>query len=81
MEFFHLSKDKHLPKVQSIQNAYNLLNRYFEFGGSEIAQRENVGLLAYSPLAQGYLTGKYQNGNLPEGSRKEFLIGFKDMKV
>ena len=66
----HQSKDKNLPRVQSIQNAYNLLNRIFEFGGSEIAFRENVGLLAYSPLAQGYLTGKYQNGNLPEGSRK-----------
>ena len=70
MEFLHQSNDKNLPRVQSIQNAYNLLNRIFEFGGSEIAFRENVGLLAYSPLAQGYLTGKYQNGNLPEGSRK-----------
>ena len=65
MEFIHQSKDKDLPKMQSIQNAYNLLNRIFEFGGSEIAFRESVGLLAYSPLAQGYLTGKYQNGNLP----------------
>jgi len=70
MEFLHQSKDKDLPRVQSIQNAYNLLNRIFEFGGSEIAFRENVGLLAYSPLAQGYLTGKYQNGKLPSGSRK-----------
>ena len=73
MEFVHQSKDKNLPKMQSIQNAYNLLNRIFEFGGSEIAFRENVGLLAYSPLAQGYLTGKYQNGNLPKGSRKELF--------
>ena len=73
MEFVHQSKDKDLPKMQSIQNAYNLLNRIFELGGSEIAFRENVGLLAYSPLAQGYLTGKYQNGNLPKGSRKELF--------
>ena len=73
MEFIHQSKDKDLPKMQSIQNAYNLLNRIFEFGGSEIAFRESVGLLAYSPLAQGYLTGKYQNGNLPKGSRKELF--------
>jgi len=73
MEFVHQHKDKDLPKMQSIQNAYNLLNRIFEFGGSEIAFRENVGLLAYSPLAQGYLTGKYQNGNLPKGSRKELF--------
>ena len=73
MEFLHQSKNKNLPRVQSIQNAYNLLNRIFEFGGSEIVFREKVGLLAYSPLAQGYLTGKYQNGNLPKGSRKELF--------
>ncbi len=73
MEFIFHSKNKNLPKIQSIQNAYNLLNRIFEFGGSEIAFREKVGLLAYSPLAQGYLTGKYQNGNLPKGSRKELF--------
>ena len=73
MEFIFHSKNRNLPKIQSIQNAYNLLNRIFEFGGSEIAFREKVGLLAYSPLAQGYLTGKYQNGNLPKGSRKELF--------
>jgi aryl-alcohol dehydrogenase-like predicted oxidoreductase len=73
MEFLHQSKNKNLPRVQSIQNAYNLLNRTFEMGGSEIAHREDVGLLAYSPLAQGYLTGKYQNGKLPKGSRKELF--------
>jgi aryl-alcohol dehydrogenase-like predicted oxidoreductase len=57
-------------RVASIQNAYNLLNRTFETGLSEIAYREQVGLLAYSPLAQGYLTGKYEDGALPAGSRK-----------
>jgi aryl-alcohol dehydrogenase-like predicted oxidoreductase len=62
-----------LPRIVSIQNAYNLLTRTFEHGLSEIAQREDVGLLAYSPLAQGYLTGKYQNGALPEGSRKQLF--------
>ncbi|WP_075214189.1 aldo/keto reductase [Mongoliimonas terrestris] len=61
------------PRVQSIQNAYNLLNRTFETGLAEIAQREDVGLLAYSPLAQGYLTGKYQGGALPKGSRKQLF--------
>ena len=70
MTFLHHAKTKGLPRVQSIQNAYNLINRTFELGGSEIAHRDGVGLLAYSPLAQGYLTGKYQNGALPEGSRK-----------
>jgi aryl-alcohol dehydrogenase-like predicted oxidoreductase len=59
-----------LARVQSIQNAYSLVNRTFEMGGAEIAEREQVGLLAYSPLAQGYLAGKYRNGALPEGARK-----------
>ncbi len=59
-----------LPPIASIQNVYSLLSRNFEHGLSEIALRENVGLLAYSPLAQGYLTGKYQGGALPEGTRK-----------
>jgi aryl-alcohol dehydrogenase-like predicted oxidoreductase len=54
----------------SVQNAYNLLNRTYETGMAEISLRENIGLLAYSPLAQGYLTGKYRHGALPEGSRK-----------
>ena len=73
MEFLFHSKKNNLPRIQSIQNAYNFLNRAFESGGSEISFRENVGLLAYSPLAQGYLTGKYQNGALPEGSRKQLF--------
>lgn len=57
------------PRAVSIQNAYNLLNRTFEIGLAEIALREQVGLLAYSPLAQGYLTGKYQRGARPPGAR------------
>ena len=73
MKFLHHSDISSTPRVQSIQNAYNLLNRTFEIGGSEIAHREDVGLLAYSPIAQGYLSGKYQNGALPKGSRKELF--------
>jgi aryl-alcohol dehydrogenase-like predicted oxidoreductase len=57
------------PRVVSIQNAYHLLNRTFEMGLAEFSWREQVGLLAYSPLAQGYLTGKYQNGARPPGAR------------
>ncbi len=57
------------PRVASIQNAYNLVNRTFETGLAEVAMREDVGLLAYSPLAQGYLTGKYLNGARPDGAR------------
>lgn len=58
------------PRVASIQNAYNLLNRVFEPALAEVALREDVGLLAYSPLGQGYLTGKYAGGARPAGSRK-----------
>ncbi|MAS13030.1 MAG: aldo/keto reductase [Nitratireductor sp.] len=58
------------PRVVSLQNAYNLMNRTFEVNLAETCQREEIGLLAYSPLAQGYLTGKYDDGAMPEGSRK-----------
>lgn len=58
------------PRVASIQNAYSLVNRTFEGGLAEIAAREDVGLLPYSPLAQGYLTGKYEGGARPPGARR-----------
>jgi aryl-alcohol dehydrogenase-like predicted oxidoreductase len=70
MTFLKTADDQGLPRVASIQNAYNLVNRTFEIGLSEIAQREEVSLLGYSPLGQGYLTGKYEGGALPPGSRK-----------
>ncbi|MEM6666045.1 MAG: aldo/keto reductase, partial [Pseudomonadota bacterium] len=70
MRYLAEANAKGLPRVQSIQNAYSLVNRTFELGLAEIAHREDVGLLTYSSLAQGYLTGKYENGALPEGSRK-----------
>ncbi len=57
------------PRPVSIQNAYHLINRQFEIGLAEFAMREQVGLLAYSPLAQGYLTGKYLHGARPAGAR------------
>lgn len=57
------------PRVVSIQNPYSLLNRSFEHGLAEIAHREDVGLLAYSPLGGGVLSGKYMNGHRPPGSR------------
>lgn len=59
-----------LPRVQSVQNAYNLVNRTYESGAAEVTEREDLSLLAYSPLAQGYLTAKYRNGARPEGARK-----------
>ena len=59
MEFVRLADEYGLPRVVSIQNAYSLLNRVFEYGLAEVCHRERVGLLAYSPLAFGHLTGKY----------------------
>lgn len=73
MRFLAESEARGLPRLHSIQNAYNLVNRTFEMGLDEIAMREQVGLLAYSPLAQGYLTGKYRGGALPQGSRKQLF--------
>jgi aryl-alcohol dehydrogenase-like predicted oxidoreductase len=70
MTFLKAADDHGLPRIVSIQNAYNLVNRTFEIGLSEIAQREHVSLLGYSPLGQGYLTGKYESGALPPRSRK-----------
>ena len=69
LEYLRLAREKNLPRIVSIQNPYNLLNRTFEVGLAEIAIREQVGLLAYSPLAFGMLSGKYLNGARPEGSR------------
>lgn len=58
------------PRPVSIQNAYSLLNRTYEVALAEVTDREDIGLLAYSTLAQGYLTGKYRGGALPFGARK-----------
>ncbi len=71
MNYLELHKDKNLPRMMSIQNPYNLLNRSYEIGLSEVSIREKIGCLAYSPLASGYLTGKYRNKNFPKGSRME----------
>jgi aryl-alcohol dehydrogenase-like predicted oxidoreductase len=73
MSFLKASEILGLPRIVSIQNAYNLVNRAFETGLAEIFYREQVSLLAYSPLGQGYLTGKYEGGALPAGSRKRLF--------
>ena len=72
-KFLEVSKLKKLPKMMSVQNAYNLLCRTYEIGLAEISIREKSGLLAYSPLAGGFLTGKYLNNNLPENSRQKLF--------
>jgi aryl-alcohol dehydrogenase-like predicted oxidoreductase len=71
-----LAEFRGLPRVASIQNAYNLVNRTFEQGLSEIAQREDCGLLAYSPLGGGTLSGKYLNDARPEGARMTLFTRF-----
>jgi aryl-alcohol dehydrogenase-like predicted oxidoreductase len=70
MSFLKASEQHGMPRIVSIQNAYNLVNRSFETGLAEIFYREQVSLLGYSPLGQGYLSGKYEGGALPPGSRK-----------
>jgi aryl-alcohol dehydrogenase-like predicted oxidoreductase len=61
--------ERGLPRVESVQNAYSLVNRTYETALAEVSIREQVSLLAYSPLAQGYLTGKYLGGARPPGAR------------
>ena len=67
--FLHLAETRGWPRIVSIQNPYNLLNRSYEVGLAEMSMREQTGLLAYSPLAFGTLTGKYLNGLRPEKAR------------
>ena len=68
-KYLEISKNLNLPRMMSIQNPYNLLNRTYEVGLAEVSVREKIGLLAYSPLASGYLSGKYRNNNMPKNSR------------
>ncbi|MDX8403120.1 MAG: NADP(H)-dependent aldo-keto reductase [Mariprofundaceae bacterium] len=69
MQYLRCAEMRNLPRIQSVQNPYSLLNRTFEIGLAEFTHREKVGLLAYSPLGFGTLSGKYAHGQLPEGSR------------
>lgn len=68
-KYIDIAEANGLPRVATIQNEYNLLYRSFDLDMAEVAHHEDVGLLAYSPLAAGLLTGKYQNGARPAGSR------------
>jgi len=70
-KFLDISKNKNLPRMLSVQNPYNLLNRTYEVGLAEMSVREKAGLLAYSPLACGYLSGKYRNNQMPKDTRIE----------
>ena len=76
MKFLSLAEQFNLPRVVSVQNPYSLLNRSYEVGLAEVSIREKCGLLAYSPLGFGMLSGKYDNGTKPDGAR---LTLFGDM--
>lgn len=69
MHFLALAEAHGLPRVQSVQNPYSVLNRTLEIGLAEVLHRESVGLMAYAPLADGVLSGKYRGGAQPKGTR------------
>lgn len=75
-EYLRLHREKGWPRVAAIQNPYSLLNRSYEIGLAEFAHREDVGLLAYSPLAMGTLSGKYLDGARPPNSRMALFTRF-----
>ncbi|MAW32842.1 MAG: NADP(H)-dependent aldo-keto reductase [Proteobacteria bacterium] len=76
LEFLRIAKKHKLPAIVSTQNAYNLLNRSFESGLSEVSHQENVPLLAYSPLAFGHLTGKYFQDTVDSSARLSLFPKF-----
>ena len=76
LQYLQTAKEHNLPRPVTIQNSYSLIHRAYEYGMSEVSLRENIGLLAYSPLAQGVLSGKYLNGQSPEGSRGNLFPRF-----
>lgn len=72
-QWLRLSEDKGLPRVMTMQNEYSLLCRLYDTDMAEMSVNEEVGLIAFSPLAAGLLTGKYQNGAIPDGSRRSLV--------
>ena len=75
--YLEISKNKDAPRMMSVQNPYNLVNRTYEIGMSEISIREKCGLLVYYPLAAGGLSGKYRNGKMPKDSRMALFKGWE----
>jgi len=69
-QFLRIAEENNLPRVATIQNEYNLMCRHYDLDLSELSHNEDVGLLAFSPLAAGLLTGKYSNDATPQGSRR-----------
>ena len=81
MKYLQTAEENNFPRMSTIQNSYSLIHRGYEVGMSEVSMRENIGLLAYSPLAQGVLSGKYLDGKQPEGARgtlfPQFIARYK----
>ena len=75
-QWLRIATEKGLPRLVSVQNEYSLLRRHFDLDLAELSHHENVGLLAYSPLAGGLITGKYFDGQMPKGSRGDYQKGF-----
>jgi aryl-alcohol dehydrogenase-like predicted oxidoreductase len=75
-QWMRIAEAKGLPRLVSVQNEYNLLRRHFDLDLAELSHHEQVGLLAYSPLAGGLLTGKYNDGQVPSGSRLDYQKAF-----
>ena len=69
LQYLQAAKEFNLPRMITSQNSYSLVHRSYEYGMSEVSMRENIGLLAYSPLAQGVLSGKYLRGKKPSDAR------------
>lgn len=69
LEYLRLAKEQGLPRAVTVQNNYSLLTRTYDIAMAEVSHRENIGLLAYSPLGYGVLGGRYLNGQLPAGGR------------
>ena len=76
MRYMEESKNNNLPRMATIQNAYSLINRVFEGDMAEVSIRENIGLLAYSPMAFGVLSGKYIKGIAGDNSRLKLFPRF-----
>ncbi len=75
MQYLRLAQENDLPRIVSIQNEYNFLRRYYDMDLAELAHHEDVGLLAFSPLASGAISGKYLGGVIPPGTRGELQGG------
>lgn len=76
MQYLQTAKEHNLPRMATIQNSYSLIHRSYEYGMSEVSMREHIGLLVYSPLGFGVLSGKYLNGQMPADSRVKLFPNY-----